>query len=85
MRKHEYVAQEITDEQVVSLIRKVEKKGENSQIDWSRCSRSFKDKTVKDVYYALNKEKFTYEEKCILVKEFIEFIKFTKKGKDIVI
>ena len=79
MRKHEYVARAITDEQVVALIRKVEEKFNN----WSRCSRSYKDKTVKDVFYELRKEKFTYEEKCILCKEFSEYIKFKKKGEDI--
>ena len=79
MRKHEYVAREITDEQVVSLIRKVEEKFN----DWTRCSRSYKDKTVKDVYYELRKETFTFDEKCILCKEFIEYIKFKGKGKEI--
>lgn len=79
MRRHEYVAKEITDEQVVSLIKKVEEKG----TDWNRGSRNFKDKKVKDVFYDLQKTEFSYEEKCIAVKEFFNFITFKGKGKEI--
>lgn len=79
MRKHEYVAKEITDEQVVSLL----KKAVDNVTNWNSTSKSFKDKTRKEVFYEYGKEPFTYESKCILVKEFMEYMKFKKRGEEI--